>query len=229
MLTRPADLPSEGIPQNTVVFIRYSGGVYTVIFAKGSGRGHSAVIARSPEITEGRRSNPHFPPFAKGDEGGFDEDCFGATPLAKTIQSGGEILHFVQNDNPACVILGRVRHRRTTEESLWFAPRLSIAVFGFGFILYSPNPVRDNISSTTNRKRPVYIHTEAEAMAKLEELERVIDGLTEDDYRHFRRWFMERDWERWDREIEADSKAGKLDFLAKEALEAKKGKKLRSL
>jgi len=66
-------------------------------------------------------------------------------------------------------------------------------------------------------------------MAKLEELERVIDGLTEDDYRHFRRWFMERDWERWDREIEADSKAGKLDFLAKEALEAKKGKKLRSL
>ena len=35
------------------------------------------------------------------------------------------------------------------------------------------------------------------------------------------RWLSEKDWERWDKEIEADSKAGKLDFLVREALDAK--------
>ena len=32
------------------------------------------------------------------------------------------------------------------------------------------------------------------------------------------RWLSEKDWERWDKEIEADSEAGKLDFLVREAL-----------
>jgi hypothetical protein len=31
------------------------------------------------------------------------------------------------------------------------------------------------------------------------------------------RWLIEKDWERWDKEIEADSQAGELDFLAREA------------
>jgi hypothetical protein len=35
---------------------------------------------------------------------------------------------------------------------------------------------------------------------------------------------MERDWEEWDKQIEADSKAGKLDFLAKEAMDEKRRK-----
>jgi hypothetical protein len=30
-----------------------------------------------------------------------------------------------------------------------------------------------------------------------------------------------RDWERWDKEIESDSEAGKLDFLVREGLDAK--------
>jgi len=38
-----------------------------------------------------------------------------------------------------------------------------------------------------------------------------------------RDWFAERDWERWDKQIEKDSEAGKLDFLIKEALNEKKG------
>ncbi len=50
-------------------------------------------------------------------------------------------------------------------------------------------------------------------MTKLEELERAIDNLPEEEYRRFRRWFMEKDWERWDREIAEDSRVGKLDFL----------------
>ena len=66
-------------------------------------------------------------------------------------------------------------------------------------------------------------------MANLEELERAIANLREEDYRQFRRWFLERDWERWDRQIVEDSRAGKLDFLIKEAFDAKKEKTLREL
>ena len=35
------------------------------------------------------------------------------------------------------------------------------------------------------------------------------------------RWLSEKDWERWDKEIEADSQAGRLDFLEREAREEK--------
>ncbi|MSV30773.1 MAG: hypothetical protein EXQ52_18805 [Bryobacterales bacterium] len=35
------------------------------------------------------------------------------------------------------------------------------------------------------------------------------------------RWLSEKDWARWDREIEADSQAGRLDFLLREAREEK--------
>ena len=42
-------------------------------------------------------------------------------------------------------------------------------------------------------------------------------------------WFLEKDWERWDRQIVEDSRAGKLDFLIKEAFDAKKEKTLREL
>ena len=60
-------------------------------------------------------------------------------------------------------------------------------------------------------------------MRQLEELEMAIASLSDEEYREFRRWFLERDWERWDRQIDEDSKAGKLEFLVEEALEAKNG------
>ena len=66
-------------------------------------------------------------------------------------------------------------------------------------------------------------------MAKLKELETAITTLPDDEYRQFRRWFLERDWEVWDKEIEEDSKAGKLDFLVQEALDTKKEQKLKEL
>ncbi|MEW6352551.1 MAG: hypothetical protein AB1646_26185 [Thermodesulfobacteriota bacterium] len=66
-------------------------------------------------------------------------------------------------------------------------------------------------------------------MMKLEELETAVDALPEGEYREFRRWFLEKDWDRWDKEIEEDSQAGRLDFLVKEALDAKKEGKLRDL
>jgi hypothetical protein len=66
-------------------------------------------------------------------------------------------------------------------------------------------------------------------MTKLQELEMAVASLTEEEYREFRGWFLERDWEQWDRQIEGDSRDGKLDFLVREALEAKKQGKLEEL
>lgn len=66
-------------------------------------------------------------------------------------------------------------------------------------------------------------------MTRLEELELAIESLPENEYRQFRRWFLERDWEKWDREIEADSTSGKLDFLVKEAQDAKAKRTLKDL
>jgi hypothetical protein len=66
-------------------------------------------------------------------------------------------------------------------------------------------------------------------MTRLEELELAIESLPENEYSQFRRWFLERDWERWDREIEADSTSGKLDFLVKEAQDAKAERTLKDL
>ena len=38
-----------------------------------------------------------------------------------------------------------------------------------------------------------------------------------------------KDWEKWDKQIEADSKSGKLDFLIAEALEEKEKGTLKEL
>jgi hypothetical protein len=56
-------------------------------------------------------------------------------------------------------------------------------------------------------------------MTTVEELEMAVDALTQDEYSRFRNWFLDRDWEKWDQEIEEDAKAGRLDFLIREAEE----------
>lgn len=66
-------------------------------------------------------------------------------------------------------------------------------------------------------------------MVCLEELEKTIASLPDEEYRQFRHWFLERDWERWDRQIIEDARSGRLSFLLKEALDAKKENKLRDL
>lgn len=66
-------------------------------------------------------------------------------------------------------------------------------------------------------------------MSKVEELEKAIDALPEEEYIQLRQWFTEKDWHKWDRQIESDSKSGRLDFLLQEALEAKSKNKLRNL
>ena len=59
-------------------------------------------------------------------------------------------------------------------------------------------------------------------MTSVPEIQQAILTLDEDDYRHLVQWINELDWERWDAQIEADSKSGKLGFLKAEALAAKR-------
>ncbi len=49
-------------------------------------------------------------------------------------------------------------------------------------------------------------------MSKLENLKAEIESLPREEFAEMIRWLSEKDWERWDKEIEADSDAGRLDF-----------------
>ncbi len=66
-------------------------------------------------------------------------------------------------------------------------------------------------------------------MAKVEEIKTAIESLPEEEFIALREWFTEKDWEKWDRQIEMDSKSGKLDFLIEEALAEKRAGKLKDL
>ena len=66
-------------------------------------------------------------------------------------------------------------------------------------------------------------------MPKVEEILSSIESLSEEDFSRLRKWFYERDWEKWDREIESDAGSGKLDFLVKEALAEKANDRLKKL
>ena len=55
-------------------------------------------------------------------------------------------------------------------------------------------------------------------MTKVETLEREVQDLSPEELAAFRSWFTEYDWQVWDRQLEADVAAGKLDRLAAEAL-----------
>jgi hypothetical protein len=55
-------------------------------------------------------------------------------------------------------------------------------------------------------------------VSKLERIENEIQGLSPQELAEFRNWFLAYDWASWDRELERDIQAGKLDALADEAL-----------
>jgi len=55
-------------------------------------------------------------------------------------------------------------------------------------------------------------------MTKIEKLEREIESLSEQELSEFRRWYAVFDASVWDRELEADVRAGALDQLADEAV-----------
>jgi hypothetical protein len=66
-------------------------------------------------------------------------------------------------------------------------------------------------------------------MSKIDELKAEIESLPSEEFAELFRWLSENEWERWDKEIEADSQAGRLDFLEREAREQKAKRSLKDL
>ena len=66
-------------------------------------------------------------------------------------------------------------------------------------------------------------------MSSVEEIQSAIVSLAPEEYAHLRAWFIERDWEQWNQQIEADVQAVKLDFLIAEAMAEKAQGYLRDL
>jgi hypothetical protein len=56
-------------------------------------------------------------------------------------------------------------------------------------------------------------------LSKVEAIEQQIQGLSRTEFAEIREWILERDWDRWDAQIEQDVAAGKLDKLIAESQE----------
>lgn len=50
-------------------------------------------------------------------------------------------------------------------------------------------------------------------MDKIEKIEQQVQALSAEELAQFRTWFLEFDWAAWDRQLEADVTAGRLDRL----------------
>ena len=66
-------------------------------------------------------------------------------------------------------------------------------------------------------------------MSRLGDIEKAIDALPDEEYGRFRQWFLEHDWLKWDKQIANDSASGKLEFLVREAGQAKANGTLKDL
>ena len=66
-------------------------------------------------------------------------------------------------------------------------------------------------------------------MTKLEEIEKAVAGLEPAELVKFRSWFDELDAKIWDEQIKRDVKEGKLDNLARQALEDHKNGRSKEL
>lgn len=66
-------------------------------------------------------------------------------------------------------------------------------------------------------------------MGAVEKLELLIKSLSPEELAQFREWFAEFDAQVWDRQIEADTTAGKLDRLIEESMADQRARKTRPL
>jgi hypothetical protein len=55
-------------------------------------------------------------------------------------------------------------------------------------------------------------------MSAVQEIERAIVRLSDEELRAFRAWFAEHDAREWDKQFERDARSGKIDALGAEAL-----------
>jgi len=49
-------------------------------------------------------------------------------------------------------------------------------------------------------------------MERLEKIKSDIEQLSPEEFQELKKWILQKDWEMWDKELEMDSKLGKLDF-----------------
>ena len=67
------------------------------------------------------------------------------------------------------------------------------------------------------------------SMTQVEQLEQHIAELDDDSFIRLRDWLIEFDQARWDKKLEVDSNAGRLDFLIDAALAEHQAGKTRDL
>jgi hypothetical protein len=66
-------------------------------------------------------------------------------------------------------------------------------------------------------------------MSEIDELKGEIERLPREELADLFQWLSEKEWESWDKEIEAASQAGRLDSLLREAREEKAKGTLREI
>ena len=66
-------------------------------------------------------------------------------------------------------------------------------------------------------------------MGRVEAIETEIQHLSRDELAVLREWFVNFDSEAWDRQLESDANAGRLDALAAKALDAHKRRESKEL
>ncbi|MFH1435680.1 MAG: hypothetical protein ABIJ56_08195 [Pseudomonadota bacterium] len=66
-------------------------------------------------------------------------------------------------------------------------------------------------------------------MATVKSIKKAVSELTEEELAEFREWFEQYDAAAWDRKLEEDVKAGKLDRIAEKALSDHKAGKSKEL
>ena len=62
-------------------------------------------------------------------------------------------------------------------------------------------------------------------MTTVQEIEKAVKHLPEDELHSFRSWFEDFDAKAWDKQIEQDVRSGKLDVLADQAVKDLKANK----
>jgi hypothetical protein len=73
------------------------------------------------------------------------------------------------------------------------------------------------------------LHVGELSMSSIEEIKSAIESLSLPEFVLLRKWILEKHWEIWDSQIEADSEFGKLDFVVDEALKEKASGTLQNL
>ncbi len=66
-------------------------------------------------------------------------------------------------------------------------------------------------------------------MTRVEAIEEEVEKLSQAEFSELRDWILERDWERWDRQIERDAAEGTLESLFDRALQAHREGKSREM